>query len=647
MIEKLKRINWLPILLALCLIAFVCCLFFGNKEENVAQLGYSSDNFTPFIVEGWSSGLITRPEYDSNGMPNDALVESLNIDLNVKSSIAPRTGSIILGTATSTECPIKSMHTSKDINGRELLLTTSCGTIDWWNSVDEDWDQLDDGYTSGQVFTFADGSNSDETPMYTYFANGKETLRRFSVAFGTVASNTSTAVVLNSVTGYTSAANQGFSSTGGTSTINGIDYTYTELNGLTLQGISGLPTFDVDEGVVGVVETNGFTDPPNSAASLLIKDNRLYVAYKSNVYASQIDDLQNFSFSAPREGSEGDITNFPTGGDITAVADRGNYVAVFKKNYIGSIEYMDYDSTLFDIARLDTIASGINVGAVNNKGITQKDYSVIYTTDDIGISKLAQAEQSSFDTTLSLTENIRPTAEDYNFSDTAVIIWENKVLSSVRETDSSSFNDIVLLYDSLYDRFSELTSWNVGAWSVYNNKLYYGDSVSKNVYQAFYDDYSDDGIPYTTQAKTKWFNFQSPSTWKEIGHLFVEGWITKNTDITFSINLDEGGKLTQKEVTIEGSGSYVQSDPPSGSFGLDPFGINSFSPVSNNTSDSLKHFAVWINVDDIFENKFRNMQFEIYTSGDNQNYRIMRIIPYINILDDNYMRDNNEDIYIN
>ena len=47
------------------------------------------------------------------------------------------------------------------------------------------------------------------------------------------------------------------------------------------------------------------------------------------------------------------------------------------------------------------------------------------------------------------------------------------------------------------------------------------------------------------------------------------------------------------------------------------------------------------------DKKFRNIQFEISTTGKDSNYRLMRIVPYIKELDDSYYRDNNENVWIN
>ncbi len=597
----------------------------------------TADEYQSVGLEGWGSLWNTKEEYDGAKMPNDALVEAVNIDLDIKDSIAPRQGSVVLGTATTVQSAVKSLFTASNEDGRELLVRTQSTFVEWWNSVATDWDVVATSSESGAVHTFAQGQAGGEPVTYVYYADGTNSIRRFAVGFGTVASNTTTAITLNSVTGHTTAATQGFDTIGGTVTVDGKDYRYTDLNGLILQGMAGLPIFGASEGVIMADSADGFTGyVPSTTVSLLAKDQRLLAVNGSIVYASQIDNFRNFSFSAPRVGTEAEMINYPSS-NLTALVDRGDYIAVFSKNGVYSLKFTDYDSTLFDVPEPNTIITGIDVGAINQKGVTQRDFSVIYTTDDIGLTELGSVTAGTSDQPTYVSERIRPTAEGWSFSDTAAATFQNRAVSAYRSNTTVTANDRVLLYDFRSNRLSEIRGWNASSWAVYNNKLYFGDSLTKNVRQAFVDSYDDDGNPYITNAKTKWYNFGAPSQWKEMGWVYVEGFITSNTDVKFRINLDEGGSLTQKEVVIHGTGDYVAANPPSGTFGPNPFGLRSFSYVSN-SGNNLRHFAVWISTNDLLRKKFRNVQFETYTSGTGQNYRISRIVPYLKVLDPQYFR---------
>ena len=168
-----------------------------SQEVELGQI----DNFTPIKLEGWGNAWYTQPEFDGDDMPMDALVEVENIDFGVKKSIAPRLGSTVLGTASTNKNPVKSLHTSKALDGRDLLLRSHSTVLEWWNPDGSAWEGLATGFTSGKDFTFVDGMTSSETANYTYYANGVEDIGRFRIAFGSLATTTGATTTLNSVTG--------------------------------------------------------------------------------------------------------------------------------------------------------------------------------------------------------------------------------------------------------------------------------------------------------------------------------------------------------------------------------------------------------------------------------------------------------------
>ena len=610
-----------------------------KSQISQQQLGTTNDIYQPYKLEGFGKGWVTSPEFDGTDMPDDALVEAVNIDFGTKKSIAPRQGTIILGTISTTQSPIKSLHTSKSLKSRELLIRTYGTVIEWWNPINSTWEDLDTGYTSGKIFTFADGNNSSETENYTYFSNGVEALKRFRVVFGSVASNTGTTLTLNAITGFSSAADAGFK-TSGTIRVNGTNYTYSGLSGWQLTGLVSVPALTANLGVISAVETTGFTDSPASATSIIIKDQRLYAAYKNNVYCSRIDDLQNFSFSSPRVASEGEIAFFPDGGaSINALGIRPTYVAVFKNDYIGSLQFKDFGTDLADIPVISTIAKGIQIGATNPNAVTTEGFSVMFSKGDIGLTELTRLENKDYDESINVTEPLRPTLESYNFTNGAIVSYNNYILTSAE--NNGEFNNEVVVYDRLHKRLTLWEGINANAFTTYGNNVYYGDAVNNNVYQIFYSDYNDNTLPYSTSWKTKWYNFGEPTRWKEVGWVFVEGFINKNTTLTFKVNLDEGGDLTSKSITITGTGSYVSTSTATTnseySFGDNPFGLFPFS--SDIKSDSnLIHFVGYISTSDITQNKFRNIQFEGSTNGTGQDYRISRIIPYYKLLEESYGR---------
>lgn len=611
-----------------------CSTGISGVEESVGSI----DIFNPVTIEGWKHGLMTSPEFDGADMPASALVQADNVEFDVKNSIAPRRGTLILGNSSASTTPVQSLHASKALDGREVLIRTASTKIEWYNKDGDNWEVLDNGYTTGLEFSFVDGMISTDSAVYTYFSNGVNQLNRFRVGFGSILSNSSTAITLNPVTGFDSADDLGFSTTTNV-TINGTEYSWTTINGWEMSGFTGLPTFTVNEGIIhapGSVGVFNFPTGVIAPVAMVIKDQRLYAAYKNSVHCSKIDDFTNFTFTTPRVAGEGEIVIFPEGGkQIDALAVRPDYVAVFKKDYIGSLAFKDFGDGLSDLPVLNTVDMEPNIGASSQKAVDNKSNAVVYSNRRLGISELTRVSQATTDSVSEITLRIKPTIEDYDFSDSAIIYFDNKVLNATR--DNEDFNNAIVVYDTTYNRLTEFTGINASVFEVYNDKLYYGDSITQNVYQMFYSEYTDNTLPYISESKTKWFNFDSPANWKEIGQIFVSGWITANTDIDLTVYLDESGKLTSATYTIEGDGDYVSVDSGS-SFASNPFGLTNFSNVEG-SSDNLKHFAGFINTDDLFKYKFRNIQAGFKTSGTDQNFRIDKLIFYANVLPREYGQD--------
>ena len=602
------------------------------------------DLYSPYKIESFNDAWITAKEFDASDLSDHALVEAENIDFSSQGSIAPRTGSIILGTASSSIYPITSLHTSKSLEGRELLLRSASTTVEWYNEDNSTWENLLTTTTTNQQFVYADGNNSNEIENQTYFANGSDPLYRFRIAFDSISSATTTEIILNPVDGFNNAIEIGFATSTETAIqrtvrIGGVNYTYDSVAGWNLQGLSALPALAANTGVIGAPDKASFNRGPGSATGLVIKDQRLYASYKNSVYCSRIDSLTDFGFSAPRLAAEGEIAFFPDGGQkINGLGVRPEYVAVFKDNYIGSLTFSDYSTVLSDIPSIKTVALGYKIGATSQKAISNLGFENIFSKGDIGISTLTRLQNTDFDQAVNLTDNIRPTLETYDFSNSALIAYKNIILNATSD-GTTDFNNKIILYNTLYKRLSEISGWNANAFTSYKGDIYYGDSINPNVYKIFTTDYDDNGLPYTSSFKTKWYNFGEVSKWKELGYVFVEGFISKNTTLKFRINLDEGGALSSKEVDIVGTGNYVASAASSG-FAINPFGLINFASVPPNGPGNLLHFAGYINTGDLVYHKFRNVQFEGDTSGTGQNYRITKIVPFVNVLNESWGRSN-------
>ena len=591
------------------------------------------DNLKSIRLQNFRKGLWTKDEYFSDDVPLEALVEAQNIDMGGKSSLAPRLGSEVLGTASSAANPIISLprKTLKSSKGRELLVRSHSTVLEWWNEIAETWETWDTGYTSEKEFDFTIYDD------YIYLSNGAEALSRARMSFGTVASNAATTLTLNPVSGFSDASDLGFLSGGGTVIVDGTEYTYTGYTGWQLTGLSALPTFTVNDGVMGAVSTAGFSFQSGTPTGnkLLVKNERLLMATGITLYVSKIAAPQDFRYSVTRTAEEGDIVYFPEGGgEIVGLADKGSYIAVFKKdNSIVKLEFKDFGADAMDIPTQQGLASGMEISAVNNKSIIEKDYTVVYASKDIGLMILGRKENNDFDEPIRQTERIRPTLESYNFDDTAVGLYKRKIVNSAKHNTTVTQNDRVILWDYEDDWLSTIVGWPAKNWTVFNNKLYFGDAWTQNIREAFKEGvYDDDGNSFVVKAKTRWLDGGIPETLKELGWIYVEGFMTTIDEIDLRLNFDLGKDGLGQWILngmLKGVHSYVSSPVVPTKYGQNPFGIKAFGEVTGAVGSTPRHFSRWIKISSVQKSyKFYRFQWDIESNVAGQNWRISKLIAY-------------------
>jgi len=192
--------------------------------------------------------------HESTAIPDFYLANSINCSCSSLSAIQPFKQYSKFANQLTTSGKIPSSITVYRADGNlyqsQIPLKVrddgSTGTLEWYNKRANSWETLKGSYTTGKIMVYADYNTATQDGVY--FCNGTDKYTFWTKAIGTVASNTATVITLNE----TSATTQGFSS--GTVIINGTEYAYTGVSGATLTGLSGLPTFTVNEGVAQVID---------------------------------------------------------------------------------------------------------------------------------------------------------------------------------------------------------------------------------------------------------------------------------------------------------------------------------------------------------------------------------------------------------
>jgi hypothetical protein len=179
-----------------------------------------------------------------------------------------------------------------------------------------------------------------------------------------------------------------------------------------------------------------------------------------------------------------------------------------------------------------------------------------------------------------------------------------------------------------YNAWTKFTGWNVGAWVVWNNELYYGDSQITKVYKAL-TGHNDSGGNIATSWYSKEIDFGFPEIAKTAYELYIEGYISSNTSITIDLYKDGNTATPILTKTLTGTDPSVDTNS-SVAFGERVYGE---LPYGGSVPESITGNKFRQKYE-IAREDFHNLQIKISTDGDGQVYRITHLGFYIRLEDE-------------
>jgi len=424
--------------------------------------------------------------------------------------------------------------------------------LEWYNAVAGVWETLLPNLTTGKPMAYADYNTATQDGVF--MCNGVMNYSFWKKAIGSVDSNTATVITLNET-----ASTQGFASGGGTVIVNGTEYAYGGISGKTLTGLTGLPAFDVNEGVAEAVD-----DATYSAVTkfdiLAVGDGRVWGAVSTNVrlYYSQVGVGSNFTASTTPD--DPGFRDFIEGeGSLTSLAFIRENCIVFKNDLV-QLYKLDYPSSTTRVSISKPLRQGDSVGAVNHQGTITVGISVFYTTKNGGIKSVSLSEDTDGFNFEDITDNIRPTLKDGVFTSARSIYFEKEkvMLMAFKKDSGSSQNDRVVAVEFVKDtneqwsRSLGILDWTVGDWFKYGGDLYFGSSFEPNCFKAF-DGYQKGtaDTPFTALFTTKRYKFSDSSVMqKDLDYLVVTGWILSGK-LNFQLEYNYLGSMAHLEATFD------------------------------------------------------------------------------------------------
>jgi len=580
----------------------------------------TKDINSPISYSRWL-GLYTLKS--SHLIPDGYLANSRNVSC-ADGSISPFKMYSLFANRLATEGQITHSFTASRADGTEIpVRVRDDGTnshVEWYNSVDEAWDSLLPTQTTGLTYSFVNFNTSTQDEVW--WCNGTENMTLWTPIVGSVASNTATVITLNET-----VAASGFPSSG-TIIVNGTEKTYTGVGTKTLTGLSGLPTFDANEGVAQAAD-----DSTHSALTkyniLHVADGRMWGASTAGVTLaySAVGDATNWTAStAP--ANPGSIDLVEGEGPITGISSIEENIFVFKRDLV-ALYALEYPSATTRTERLKPVRNGNSLGAVNMDGIEKVGETIFYTTRKGGIKMITLTDNGGF-TYDDVTDLIRPTISEGVFTSARLGYFENKriLLLAYKKNSDSTRNDVVVAIEFVKDpelgsyRTLGMLDWAVGDWFSYGDDFYFGGSFEPNTFKAF-DGYTKDGNSSTSLATTKRFSFSKDTTeQKKIQYLIMTGFLSSGTTLNFQMEYEQMGTLAHLESSLAGSESDYIVEPQFNVIGAFEMGNE---PLGGLISDiqELNYFKVYFTLPS--EHSPRDVQLTIYSDIEGSRWRIETI----------------------
>jgi len=398
------------------------------------------------------------------------------------------------------------------------------------------------------------------------------------------------------------------------------DVSYSGITATSFTGCSGTP---IAADNAAVTQRVSLTYGAPRGNIFLVEKTRVFVAgvekSPSSVYYSKIASSTDFSFSATRVAGEGGVIDTPEGGGaITGLGIQENLIYILKNDIIKSV-YFTQDAD--DLPVIATVIEAPNVGASYFMGVFKTDNQVYYTSKEGAVKSVSRVASIDTIQALQLSDPISGLVKDLDFTAPAGIFFKQRAYIACRQS-GSTFNDVVLVFNFQKGAWeAPFIGWNVGAWMIYGNELYYGSSTNPETYKIDTTRFDDNNLPYDSVVRFSATNFGEPSLPKGFNAIFLEGYISPNTTITIRALFNYNGSQEIRQTTLAGSESaYIVSSSSYGVLGAYPLGTYPFGSTTEEQSD-INKFRVYLLTP---EQPFYEISLEVSSSDVGARWEILR-----------------------
>lgn len=346
-------------------------------------------------------------------------------------------------------------------------------------------------------------------------------------------------------------------------------------------------------------------------------------AQAGSIFVAKLLDPTTFTYSASRVAGEGDIINVAYGGgDINDVKGFEDQMAIYKKDYI---ELVKYTEDINDSAVRTPLKPG--VGSVS-RVIKGTDDHYFMTLDKRYTSLGRVRTKDLTPQTENLGHKIKRLLDTYNHEEFNGIEFNNRLISCHKTGDDESNNNVMLIFNKITKSFEGIWSLGGNCLEVHDNKLYYGDAYSSNVWQLFTDRHSDVRsvnavLPISCEWQSNFFNaLPIKSNVQGVNSVAIEGYISANTTFTFNLFADFSTDPSLSFTFGGDEDTFLMGDDLAAFLGDNPLGLDPLGIIDSPGADGRRRFSFIVYFPFIYGQYFST---GVLSAGKDQDWEMIRI----------------------
>jgi hypothetical protein len=564
-----------------------------------------SENFQDILspgLAGWVDFI------ESDAIPDNASPEVNNVVYD-GGFVSPRPGSRLFAAKPPTSKKPLQLIESKSSDGLEYIIGVYENDFFLYHPEVEDWQKINHTFTPAETdlyygyISWNNGRGQDRM----YACNGVDSFVKWHMATTTVDGDQADSVTTVNVVDATRFPASGTV----VFKVNGNEFTwaYTSKTATTLVGggATGTALVDGDAVTMMLVEVSGM----QKGKVLGKHGGRLFTMNRFGAeiagYYSQLNNPEGFAGTGISASSSFVISD--GNGEITGFEDYGRFAVILKEDSVHTFEIIISEDLGAKLDKIQPVISGTSIGPLSQPATIKLRNRIMYPTSTEGIMSLDPL--TSGDSTGSainvISQNIQTyVTEGISFTTCRASSYRQHALWAVSDPKGSG-NIEVLVFDMLRNAWSKFTGWAVKDWARFNDRIFYMENGSGEIYEGFVSSFDDNNNPIEVDLYTKRFNFGSIARPKVNDLVYVQGYLTPSTELFVDVLFNEGGLLNTQTFKIEqGANGVLVSQPLTDALGQGTLGTVALGYIRSSQIGDVAFFRTYLGVD--ISKGYYNMQ---------------------------------------